>query len=114
MNDFIQTLCDRKSCRSYRPEQITETELSDILRAGTYAASAMGRQPSKIVVLQDPEEIANLERMNAEVMGKPGSHPCAGTGGRAHGRGGRLAGDGQPDGSGLQPRHRQLLDQPRA
>ncbi len=78
MNDFIQTLCDRKSCRSYRPEQITEAELSDILRAGTYAASAMGRQPSKIVVLQDPEEIANLERMNAEVMGKPGSHPFYG------------------------------------
>lgn len=78
MNEFIRTLCDRRSCRSYRPTQLREEELADILRAGTYAASGMGRQSAKIVVLQDPKDIARLERMNAEVLGKPDAHPFYG------------------------------------
>lgn len=78
MNEFIRTLCDRRSCRSYRPTQLREEELADILRAGTYAASGMGRQSAKIVVLQEPKDIARLERMNAEVLGKPDAHPFYG------------------------------------
>ena len=78
MNEFIRILCDRRSCRSYRPTQLREEELTDILRAGTYAASGMGRQSAKIVVLQDPKDIARLERMNAEVLGKPDAHPFYG------------------------------------
>ena len=30
MNEFIRTLCDRRSCRSYRPTQLREEELADI------------------------------------------------------------------------------------
>ena len=78
MNEFIRILCDRRSCRSYRPTQLREEDLTDVLRAGTYAASGMGRQSAKIVVLQDPKDIARLERMNAEVLGKPDAHPFYG------------------------------------
>lgn len=78
MNDFIRTLCARKSCRSYQPTQIAEEELSQILTAGTYAATAMGRQSPKIVVLQDAEQIARLERMNARIIGDPDAHPFYG------------------------------------
>ncbi len=78
MNEFIQTLCARKSCRSYLPTQIKEEELNEILRAGTYAATGNGKQSPKIVVLQNPEDIAELERRNAEIMGKPGTHPFYG------------------------------------
>ena len=40
-----------------------------VLEAGTYAASAMGRQSAKIVVVQDAATRAQLTRMNAAVMG---------------------------------------------
>ena len=38
----------------------------------------MGRQSPKIVVLQNPEDIAALERMNAAVLGNPDAHPFYG------------------------------------
>lgn len=69
MNETMQTILSRRSCRSYKPEQIREEDLRQILLAGTYAATGRGLQPVKIVVVQDPETIAQLRRMNAEIMG---------------------------------------------
>ena len=50
-NETIQTIRSRRSCRAYKPEQITNEELEAVLGAGTYAASAMGKQSAKIVVV---------------------------------------------------------------
>ena len=69
MNETMQTILNRRSCRSYKKEQIREEDLEQILLAGTYAATGRGLQPVKIVVVQDPETIAQLRRMNAEIMG---------------------------------------------
>ena len=60
---------ERRSCRSYRKEQITDDELNAVLEAGEYAPSAMGRQSTKMVVLQNPDDIARLSAMNARIMG---------------------------------------------
>ena len=38
----------------------------------------MGRQSPKSVVLQKPEDFAQLEKMNARIMGKPDAHPFYG------------------------------------
>lgn len=38
--DFLHLIETRRSCRSYRPEQIADEQLEAILQAGTYA-----RQP---------------------------------------------------------------------
>ena len=78
MNEVIQCLLTRRSVRSYLPKQVEEEKLQEILLAGTYAASGMGRQSAKIVVLQDAAEIAELERMNAAVLGNPDGHPFYG------------------------------------
>lgn len=78
MNEVLKCLQERRSVRSYRPEQIRDDELDAILTAGTYAASGMGRQPCKIVVLQKPEDIAQLEKLNAAILGNPGTHPFYG------------------------------------
>ena len=43
-----------------------------MLGAGTYAASAMGKQSAKIVVVQDAATREKLSRMNAAIMGKDG------------------------------------------
>ena len=68
-NETLETIKNRRSCRAYKPEQITNEELDAVLEAGTYAASAMGRQSAKIVVVQDAAARAQLARMNAAVMG---------------------------------------------
>ena len=78
MNEVIECLLTRRSVRSYLTKQVEEEKLQEILLAGTYAASGMGRQPVRIVVLQDPAEIAQLERMNASILGNPDSHPFYG------------------------------------
>ena len=71
-NETLHTLESRRSCRAYKPEQITIEELEAVLRAGTFAPSAMNRQSAKIVVVQDAETRAQLTRMNAAVMGREG------------------------------------------
>ena len=78
MNEVIQCLLTRRSVRSYLPKQVEEEKLQEILLAGTYAASGMGRQAAKIVVLQDPAQIAQVERMNASILGNPDGHPFYG------------------------------------
>ena len=59
-NETLETIKNRRSCRAYKPEQITNEELDAVLEAGTYAASAMGRQSAKIVVVQDAAARAQL------------------------------------------------------
>lgn len=77
-NEVLKCIETRRSVRRYRPEQIKDEELDAILRVGTYAASGMGRQPVKFVVLQRPEDVAELEAMNAAVLGTPGAKPFYG------------------------------------
>ena len=36
-NETLHTLETRRSCRAYKPEQITKEELEAVLRAGTFA-----------------------------------------------------------------------------
>ena len=78
MNDTLKTLRERRSVRSYRPEQIKPEELDAILDAGTWAPSAMGRQPAVMVVIQDRETISYLSKLNAEIQGQPGTDPFYG------------------------------------
>ena len=46
-NETLHTLETRRSCRAYKPEQITKEEREAVLRAGTFAPSAMNRQSAK-------------------------------------------------------------------
>ena len=78
MNTVIQAMLERRSCRAYKAQQISEEELQQILLAGTYAASGRGAQAGKIVVVQDKPTIDLLERLNAEAWGKPDSTPFYG------------------------------------
>lgn len=68
-NEVLKALHERRSVRKYKQEQITDEELLTVLEAGTYAPTGMGYQDPWIVAVQNPEIIAQLVRMNAEVMG---------------------------------------------
>jgi len=78
MNVIIQAIKTRRSCRSFRSEQLREEDLAQILDAGTWAASGMGRQPAVMVAVQDPETRETLRRMNAAVLGNPTADPFYG------------------------------------
>lgn len=70
MNDIIKNMIDRRSCRTYKKEQISDTELDAILTAGEWAPSGMGAQSPMLVALQNPEVIAKVSKLNSEVIGK--------------------------------------------
>ncbi len=71
--DFLQVIKTRRSCRKYRPEQISDEALNAILEAGTYAPTGMGLQSPFIVAVQNGELKSQLERMNAAVRGVAGN-----------------------------------------
>lgn len=77
-NEVLKCLETRRSVRTYLPKQVDEPTLDAILKAGTYAATGMGKQSPKIIVLQKPEDIAELEQMNAAVLGNPNAKPFYG------------------------------------
>lgn len=68
--EAVKVLLERRSCRSYKKEQISDAELQTILDIGLNAPSAMNRQSTKIIVVQDPCKIEKLSKMNAAVMGR--------------------------------------------
>ena len=78
MNETMNTMLQRRSCRKYTTEPVREVDLEQILLAGTYAASGMGRQSAKIVVVQDPATREQLRKMNAAVLGRPDTDPFYG------------------------------------
>ena len=78
MNEVLNCLLTRRSVKKYLPQPVEVEKLNAVLEAGTYAACGMGRQAGKIVVLQNPDDIAQLERMNAAILGNPDAHPFYG------------------------------------
>ena len=70
MNETLKVLKERRSIRSYKPEQLREEDLQPILEAGTWAATAKNLQSPVMVVVQDPETIAHMSALNAEILGR--------------------------------------------
>ena len=62
-NDFLKVIETRRSCRKYKPEQITDEELKAVLEAGTYAPTSRGMQSPYIVAVQKKEVLARLAKM---------------------------------------------------
>ena len=71
MNETLKVLKSRRACRAYETEQVREEDLNAILEAGTYAPTGMGRQSPLIVVIQNPEDYAEVERLNGGGSGHP-------------------------------------------
>ena len=53
-NEVLQNIRTRRSCRAYTAQPVEPEKLKAIVEAGTWAASGMGRQAPRIVVLTDP------------------------------------------------------------
>lgn len=71
MSETLKVLETRRSCRAYKPELIEEKKLQAIIKAGTYAATGMGRQSPIIIAVTNKEMRDKLSAMNAKIMGQP-------------------------------------------
>lgn len=67
--NFLEIIRTRRSCRCYKPQQITDEQLNAVLEAGTYAPTSRGLQSPYIVAVQNEALRQRLAKMNAQVMG---------------------------------------------
>ena len=70
--DILQTIANRRSHRAYKPEQISEAELNQILTAALQSPSARNHQPGHFSVVQDPDLIQEVHDEAAKVLEKDG------------------------------------------
>ena len=78
MNQTIQDMLQRRSVRSFRPDMVPEETINEIIEAGLYAASGMGKQSPIVIAITDKKVRDELAAMNAEIMGRPGTDPFYG------------------------------------
>ena len=69
MNETIKTLETRRSCRSFKPDMVKEEELRQIIEAGTYAATGMGKQSPIIIAVTDKETRDLISEENRKIGG---------------------------------------------
>jgi nitroreductase len=70
--DAMNMLLERRSCRSYNPELIPQGVLDQILEAGKFAATGMGKQSPIMIAVTDKALRDRLAKLNAAIMGWDG------------------------------------------
>lgn len=79
MNETLQVLKTRRSCRSFRSDMVEEDKLSAILEAGTYAPTGRGMQSPIIIAVTDKELRDQIAEENRKIGGwKEGFDPFYG------------------------------------
>ena len=76
--ELYEGLLTRRSVRSFKPDAVPQEQLEKIAEAGLYAASGMGRQATKIVVITARALRDRLSHDNAVVMGREEIDPFYG------------------------------------
>lgn len=72
----METICSRKSVRTYTGEVITEEQLSTILKAANAAPVGMGQYEGvHLTVITNPELLEQIDAAGAAMFGKPDIHP---------------------------------------
>lgn len=71
MNQTVEDIKNRRSVKEYKPDQITDEELNEVLDAGLNAPSGGNRQTPVFIVVQNKEWMKRLCRLNAEIAGAP-------------------------------------------
>ncbi len=69
MNETLKVLETRRSCRNFKPDMVNEDDLKAILRAGTYAATGMGKQSPIIIAVTDKKTRDEISEANRKIGG---------------------------------------------
>lgn len=68
-NETLEVLKSRRAIRSYTGQMPSMELIRQVLEAGTYAPTGMGKQSPIIIAVTDKEIRDSLSRLNAKVMG---------------------------------------------
>lgn len=72
----LETICARKSVRTYTGEPITKEQLNLILKAANAAPVGMGRyEDVHLTVITNAELLSKIDFAGAAMFGKPDMHP---------------------------------------
>ena len=69
MNETLKVLETRRSCRNFKPDMVKEDELKAIIKAGTYAATGMGKQSPIIIAVTDKKVRDEISAENRKIGG---------------------------------------------
>lgn len=71
MNETLKVLENRRSCRNFKPDMVEQDKLDAILKAGTYAATGMGKQSPVIIAVTKKELRDQIMEENRKIGGWP-------------------------------------------
>ena len=69
MNETLEVLETRRSCRNFKPDMVSDDELKAIIKAGTYAATGMGKQSPIIIAVTDKALRDEISEANRKIGG---------------------------------------------
>ena len=79
MNETLENLKSRRSCRDFKSDMITEEELKSIIEAGTYAPTGHGKQSPIVIAITNKEIRDKVAEENRKIAGfKEGIDPFYG------------------------------------
>ena len=72
MNETMKTILSRKSTKKYLPKSVEPELVEQVVQAGVYAPTGMGKQSPIILAVTNKEVRDQISRLNAGVMGRGG------------------------------------------
>ena len=69
MQETLIDIRNRRSCRKYKTEQISDDQLNAVLEAATWTPTGKGMQTPQLVVVQDAATLKQLSVLNGSFMG---------------------------------------------
>lgn len=71
MNQTVQVLQTRRSCRKYQPKHVDRAIIDQIVACGLNAPTGRNMQAPIFVVVTNDDVVAKLSKLNADVAGMP-------------------------------------------
>ena len=79
MNQTMQDLLTRRSCRKFKPDMVEKELIDQVIEAGLYAPSGKGLQSAKIIAVTNKELRDKIAEDNRQIGGwDPGFDPFYG------------------------------------
>lgn len=78
MNDVIEAMLTRRSCRNFKPDMPDDALIREVLRAGSFAATGKNWQSPIVIAVTNRELRDKISRRNAEILGKSDFDPFYG------------------------------------
>ena len=71
MNEVLNAIITRRSCKSFKPDMISQQDIDQVIEAGLYAASGLNTQSPIIIAVTDKETRVFLGAKTTRTTGAP-------------------------------------------